>query len=405
MPEATPVDALIVGGGPAGSATAIGLARAGFRVRLLDRARFPREKACSEYMSPETVRHLAALGVLPALDAQCRTALEGTRVVAAGGSDLTGCFARAGGTPFRPTGLALPRRLLDATLLDAARAAGVDVREESAVTALEHTGNRVSGVRARDRDGAVLGHHARIVIGADGLGSIVARRAGLHQRGGLSRMALVAHVEGVQGLGAQAELHVGREGYVGLNPLGGGLTNVALVVPASAMQAVQGDVVGFFAARLATFPGVAGRVDAHRVARAILVTGPFDARCRRSVADGVLLVGDAADFFDPFTGEGICAALTGAHLATEVLRERLPGDHPLTADRLAAYRTARRQAFLGKWIIERMIGHAMRAPRLFDRAVERLERRGMADTLIGVTGAFVSPWKVLNPAFLSRMLW
>lgn len=118
-------DIVIVGAGPAGSATAIHLARAGHQVTLLDRARFPREKPCSEYLSPETVRHLATLGVLDTLDACGGTALEGTRVQAARGATLVGRFAEAGGTPYRSTGLAMPRRVLDATLLDAARAAGV----------------------------------------------------------------------------------------------------------------------------------------------------------------------------------------------------------------------------------------------------------------------------------------
>ena len=126
----------IVGAGPAGSATAIHLARAGHAVTLLDRARFPREKACSEYLSPETVRHLATLGVLDTLDAQGRTALEGTRVRAAHGASLLGRFADAGGTPYRSTGLAMPRRILDATLLDAARAAGVTVHEATTLQEL-----------------------------------------------------------------------------------------------------------------------------------------------------------------------------------------------------------------------------------------------------------------------------
>ncbi len=397
-------DVVIVGGGPAGSATAIGLARAGHRVRLLDRATFPREKACSEYMSPEAVRHLDALGVLPTLEAMQCSALEGTRVVAADGSRLLGRFAKAGGAPFRDTGLAMPRRLLDHALLQAAAEAGAEVITGTRVAELRHQGGAVAGVVTRSADGRLHQHAARLVIGADGLGSVVARRAGLHRQGRLRRVAFVAHVQDVRGMGTTAELHVGRAGYVGLNPLGGGLTNVALVVPAGVAREVGDDVTDFFVRQLARLPGVAGRVDCSRIVREILATGPFDASCRRSVADGLLLVGDAADFFDPFTGEGICAALTGAQLATQTVHHALARPGPMDAARLAPYRTARRRAFLGKWIIERMIGHAMLAPRLFDRAVARLERRGMADTLIGVTGDFVSPWKVLNPVFLTRMV-
>jgi flavin-dependent dehydrogenase len=394
---------LIVGGGPAGSATAIGLARAGHRVRLLDRATFPREKPCSEYMSPEAVRHLDALGVLPTLDAMHGTPLEGTRVIARE-HRLTGRFAQAGGTPFRPTGLALPRRLLDQTLLQAARDAGAEVVTGERVTALLHTQGAVAGVMTTDAQGRPREHRARVVVGADGLGSVVARRAGLHRQGWLQRIAFVAHVRDVRDMGRTAELHVGRAGYVGLNPIGDGVTNVALVVPLAVARGARGDVTAFLEQQLATFPGVAGRVDLRGMVREVLTTGPFHASCRRSVSDGLLLVGDAADFFDPFTGEGICTALTGAALATTTLHAALAHHGIITARHLASYRTARRQAFLGKWLIERLIGYSMLAPRLFDRAVGRLERRGMADTLIGVTGDFVSPWKVLNPVFLTRMV-
>jgi 2-polyprenyl-6-methoxyphenol hydroxylase-like FAD-dependent oxidoreductase len=397
-------EVVIVGAGPAGSATAIHLARAGHAVTLIDRARFPRDKACSEYLSPETVRHLAGLGVLDTLEAHGGTALEGTRVRAAHGASLIGRFADAGGSPFRSTGLAMPRRILDATLLDAARAAGVTVHEETTLRVLSAMETHGRTITLEDANGARRTMAARCVVGADGLRSVVARQAGLHRQGWLKRVAFVAHVEGVTGLGRVAEMHVGRQGYVGLNPLGHGVANVALVVPAGLAASARGDAVGFFHRQLALLPGVQGRVDAARTVREVMVTGPFAASARHSTADGLLLVGDAADFFDPFTGEGVCTALAGAAFAAETLTDALHGRAPVTTARLAGYRHARRRAFLGKWIVERLIGYSMLAPRLFDRAVARLDRRGMADTLIGVTGDFVSPWRVVNPWFLGRMI-
>ena len=400
MPRPEPV--VVVGGGPGGSATAISLARRGHAVTVLDRARFPRDKACSEYGSPSTVRELARLGVLPAVEAQGATALTGTRVVAAAGSALLGRFAKAGGRPWRPTGLALPRRELDAALLSRARAEGATVLEGARCVGVARQGGtmRVTYEDAGRRREIC----ARLVVGADGLRSRVARSVTGVRRGRLARLAFVAHVEGVRGLDTDAEMHVGAGAYVGLNPLGGGVTNVALVVRHDEATSAAGDPARFVAERLAGFPGLADRVDPSRLVREWLVTGPFDAVARRSTADGTLLVGDAADFFDPFTGEGIWSALIGARMAARTLDGALAQEGPVTEAMLAPYRAARRRRFLGKWMVERMIGYAMLHPRLFDRCVGRLQRRGMADTLIGVTGDFVPAWRVLNPAFLGRMV-
>ncbi len=399
------VDVLVVGAGPGGSAAAAFLARAGFSVTAVDRAAFPRDKACSEYMSPEAVRLLDRLGVVAELDAAGAAPLHGTRVIAAGGSRLHGRFALAGVTPFRPTGLSLSRRLLDDTLVGAARAAGATVLERTAVEALLYDRGAVGGAVVRDADGQRHTLQARLTVGADGLRSLVARRIGRRRHGYPRRLAFVAHVDGVTGMGDSAEMHVGRQGYVGLNPIGGGRTNVALVVPADRGGEARGRTESFLLETLRAFPGLHERVVAGALARRVLATGPFAAWSGRVTVDGAALVGDAADFFDPFTGEGIYSALRGAELLAEAAAAALERPGPVTAAGLAGYRRARRRAFAGKWAVERLIGYGMLFPALFDRAVARLGRRaGMADTLIGVTGDFVPACRVLNPLFLARMI-
>ena len=396
-------DVLVLGAGPAGAATAIRAARAGLAVTLVDRARFPRDKPCSEYMSPETVRHLEALGVLGRLEREGGIPIAGTKVTGPRGSSLTGLFAGAG-TPFRPTGLSLPRQVLDAALVDAATRTGAVLLEEHTVTDLLHDRGAVAGAAVRSRDGSVRLVHARLTIGADGLRSVVARRIGQRHHGFPSRIAFVAHAASVPGLTDRAELHVTAEGYAGINPIGRGLANVALVMPMQRAAAARGDVTAFALAALDRIPGVRGRVRREQIVRPFLVTGPFAARSRRVVAAGALLVGDAADFFDPFTGEGICAALRGAELAAETALDALSGGGNASLAGLRPYAIRRRAEFIGKWTIERMIGWGMYAPRLFDRAIERIERRGLAHTLIGVTGDFIPPRAVLNPKFLAGMV-
>jgi flavin-dependent dehydrogenase len=178
---------------------------------------------------------------------------------------------------------------------------------------------------------------------------------------------------------------------------------VALVVPAGRAAGARGRADAFFLDALADFPGVRERVGRGSLAREVLATGPFAAWSGRVVAGGAALVGDAADFFDPFTGEGIYSALRGAELLAETTGPALAQGR-VTAAALAPNRRARWRAFGGKWAVERLIGYGMNFPALFDRAVGRLGRRGMAHTLIGVTADFVPARAVLNPVFLARML-
>jgi menaquinone-9 beta-reductase len=402
-PDAGAVDVLVAGAGPAGSAVATLLARAGHRVRLLDRAAFPRDKACSEYMSPEAVRILDRLGVVEALEAAGAVPLQGTVVTAARGARLDGRFALAGRRPYRPTGLSVSRRVLDHRLTLAARAAGVELLERTTVEELLYDGGAVAGAVVRGPGGRTA-IRARLTIGAEGLRSVVARRLGPRRHLPPTRVAFVAHLDGVEEMAQSAELFVGSAGYVGLNPIGGGTTNVALVLPRARAAEARGRAEGFFLQALQGFDEVARRIEQASVVRPVLATGPFSAWSGRVTADGAALVGDAADFFDPFTGEGIYSALRGAELLAETASVALERPGVVLRSHLAPYRRARRGAFAGKWAVERMIGYGMLFPRLFDRAVARLERRGLAHTLIGVTGDFVPARAVLNPSFLARML-
>src|SRR5882762_8271644 len=228
----TPWDAAVVGAGPAGSATALLLARAGARVLLLDRARFPRDKPCSEYLSPETTCVLERLGggVLDAVAAASHARLTGMKVVAPSGAAMVGRF----GERFS---FALPRTTFDTILRRAAEAAGAVVQERVKVEDLVYEGETVGGVVTRDtRSGKRETYRARVVVGAAGLRSVVARRLGGVRTSPPRRVAFTAHVSGVAGVTDVGEMHIGRTGYVGLGPIGDGVTTVALVLPTRALN-------------------------------------------------------------------------------------------------------------------------------------------------------------------------
>src|SRR3989475_8978960 len=144
-------DVIVVGAGPAGATTALLLARAGASVLLLDRARFPRDKACSEYLSPATTEILERLGAdsLAAVGGAAHAKLYGMKVVAPCGAAMCGRFR---GGP-RPYSFALPRTTFDTILVAAAARAGAHVSEATTVENLVWERGAVAGVVARSRNG------------------------------------------------------------------------------------------------------------------------------------------------------------------------------------------------------------------------------------------------------------
>jgi flavin-dependent dehydrogenase len=409
-------EVVVVGAGPAGAATAWGLARNGIDVLLIDRARFPRDKICAEYLSPQAARILDEMGALAPIEAAGAAHLTGMFVRAPCGAEIRGAFAASHGfRGFRDRGLALRRHTLDAILLDRARAAGARCIEGARVTDVlfsEH--NRVTGVRISTDDGCVRDLRASITIGADGLRSVVARRLDLsHCSWWPRRVAFVAHYRNVEGMNSMGEMHVDREGYLGLADVGGGLTNVALVLPARRVKTMrlsaQCDrdccIDGWIAGR----PHLAPRFESAERIAPVRAIGPFAHSAACAWTPGAALVGDAANFIDPFTGEGIYTALRGGEMLAPYIHDALRGNSA-SADRradtaLAAYDRARRHEFGSKWTVERLVAAAVAWPALMDRVARSLERRrDMADLFVGVTGDFVPAQQLLRPSYLWRLV-
>lgn len=396
-------DVAVVGAGPSGAATATYLARAGIRVVLLDKATFPRDKACAECLSVAAGPILAELGVFEEIEASQPARRPGFRIYAPNGTMFQGDFAAVrANDPSLVKGLAVPRMVLDAALVRAAIRAGADLREGWRLGQLE----RAKAVwTLRSATGETVS--ARLLIAADGVHSSVARRLGLHVASGRHKIGLVAHTHGIAGLTDYVEMHVANRRYVGLAPLQAGtdLCNVAMVVDeARDGRKIAGRPDAFLMEALGTFPGVRARLEHVCFARPTLAVSRLSVRARRLSGNGLVLVGDAAGYYDPFTGEGIYRGLRMAQLARDVVLDAL-ADGDVSAHRLARYDHHHRREFRGKRLVEQIIQAGVQAPPLMDHIASVMVRhKAMADTIVGVTGDLLPPSAVLNPVYLARLI-
>lgn len=408
MTNARDADVIVVGGGPAGSTTAFFLARAGCDVLLVDRASFPRDKVCSEYLSPQASRLLHEMDVLEEIERAPSARLTGMRVHSPDGTTFQGSFtADTGYRAFRSYGVAVRRPILDAILLSRARRVGARVREGLDVRdVLRDDAGRVIGVVARDGTEPVT-LRAPLVVGADGLRSVVARRLQLGAHGKWPRrLALVRHHRGIHHDADIGDMHVFEGGYAGFAPVGGGLTNVAVVIPTQLSREIGNDRDAIMTHLLNDHPSTAARVEGSEAVTPARAIGPFNWRAPQAWAPGTVLVGDAADFFDPFTGEGIYAAMRGAELLSSYAFEAVRAKTTFDADvALAAYDRCRRHEFSGKWAVERAIAMAVASPKLINRAAQALALKPhLADMMVGVTGDFIPAREVLRPKYILDLL-
>jgi flavin-dependent dehydrogenase len=406
-----PADAVVVGAGPAGAATAILLARQGLAVALLDRARFPRDKICGEYLSPEGSRILDRLGVLSRVEARGARPLRGMRVLAPDGTRLVGDYQPDGPWQgYRPHALAVRRRMLDLTLVERAREAGVSVHEGVRVVDLLGEGRRVTGVVAEPalpagRRTFAERFPARLVVAADGRASVVAQRLGLRRpHRWLRRLALVADVEGARGDPERGEIVLAPPLYSILNPVTPRVGNLSLVIPVEEARRHKADLEGYFDRVTRSLPGCREWLEDARRVGPVRALGPLAYRVAAPRADGVVLVGDAAGFLDPFTGEGIYAALRAAELTAEIGARALErGD--VSAAALQPARRRYRAEFAAKTRVTLILQRVI-ARRALSAGAARLlaSRPALLARLMGVLGDFVPPRALLEPAFLAGLM-
>jgi menaquinone-9 beta-reductase len=389
-------DVVVVGGGPAGSVTALLLARAGHSVLLVDRARFPRAKPCGDCLSAGAPAVLERLGLLERVRAAPHATLSGWRIVAPDGTSFTAPIADPPGHA-----LAVERLHLDSVLLDCAREAGVSVFEDERVNdVIRHHTGRV--------DGVVTGRgsrRARLVVGADGLRSIVARRLGAIRRPPqLRKISLTMHLDAALNDDGAGEMHIGTDITAGLAPVDGQRSNLTVVAHGRLRRAVAANPRAFVLSAVEALPALRGRVPASAILHGeLLSSGPFDQPVRRVVFDGAALAGDAAGYYDPFTGQGVCHALLGAELLAAAADSALR-DGPCSAAALAPYAVGVRRLLRTPRLIQKGVEAVVSRPAVANRVIARLARSGIAArTLIGVIGHTLPAAALISASTLSDL--
>ena len=370
-------DVVVVGGGPAGSATARRLAAAGWRTLLLERGEMPRRKPCGECLNPAAVRELARLGVLDRVREAGAVPLRGWEIGPLDRTGFRGCF------PPAVHGLGIRRAVLDEILFRAAEETGAEARTGWQVRGPFIEDWRIAGVEALDPAGIPTTVRARLVVAADGLRSKLVRRLRLIDRRPRTwKLALNAHVRGIPP-GNDGVLKLGPGLCVGIAPVDGELANVVVVLGEGRIPEAKGDSGGCFDRHLAAVIGNGGATRCEEV----LATGPFDVPVRRIVDDHLLLVGDAAGYYDPLTGQGIYRALHGAALAAGVADRALRSPNGATRDALRPYEDAHRRAFSPGRRMQRLVEAVTSRPAIFSPVSRALAARpAAADALVAVTG-------------------
>jgi 2-polyprenyl-6-methoxyphenol hydroxylase-like FAD-dependent oxidoreductase len=317
-------DVIVVGARCAGAPTAMLLARKGHKVLLVDRATFPSDTISTHVMHPPGVAALKRWGLLDDLVA------TGCPPIDTYSFDF-GPFTIAGspGTPDNALSYCPRRTVLDKLLVDAAAAAGAEVREGFTVEDIVREDGKVTGIRGHSKDGATVAEHARVVVGADGRHSTVAEAVKPEQYNEKPDI-LCGYYSYWSGLDTQGRFETyirDRRGWAAA-PTNDGLTLLVGGWPISELNANKSDVEGNYLKMFEQDPPFAERLRAAKQEARVVGTHVPN-YFRKPYGDGWALVGDAAYNKDFITAQGISDAFTGAEQVANALDESLSGARPL----------------------------------------------------------------------------
>ncbi len=320
-------DLIIIGGGPAGSSAAISAARGGARVLLLERGRFPRHKVCGEFVSAESLGLLTNL-----LDGQHADLLRDAVRIPRARVFLDGRILQAS---VDPPAASIARLDLDAALWQSAKNAGVDARQQ--VTVQSIAGSAPFRITASDGE-----FEGRALVNASGRWSNLNRAPAENGTRREKWLGIKAHFA-EQFPNPSVDLYFFDGGYCGVQPVNLSHDNSSGRVNASAM--VRADVASTLPEVFALHPALRERSRNWSALSDPVSTSPLIFRHPQPEREGVLMVGDAAGFVDPFVGDGISLALRSGSLAARCLAPFFAGETS-RAEATTRYREIYQQSLL-----------------------------------------------------------
>lgn len=394
-------DVIVIGGGPAGCALALDLNRRGYNVALCDQAKFPRDKVCGEFISPGADPILESLGVLSSIEALAPKRLKGVAISSYESAELNIDYPAEAG--LRPTSLSVPRYQLDALFLQQVQNAGVKVFQQYKVTDFIFDNDCVVGVKGWDETKTSFSLNSKLVVDAGGRNAVSLRKLNLKRepKGG-SKIAFSAHWQGVRLPQDYCYMHVSRPGYTGISSVGNGRANVVLVVEGSALRDEKPET--FYHRVLMKNSRRSKMLEGGERIEPVRSVGSLAFAVKPVPCGGLVLVGDATGFIDPFTGEGIYLSLRSSQLAGEVVHSGFQSSN-FSRNFLTVYDQRRKREFGGKFLLSRILQKLIYNRNFCNRVMKSLSgNRVLAETLVGVIGDILPAEKVVSLKFLLQLL-